>query len=104
MGLKETGEACKFRVSDTNYFSSLPEECIFLILSKTSPRDLCRLSVVSSAFRSASESDVLWENFLPLDLPETTVSISSLFASKKDLFFHLCRHHYPALVDYGSKV
>ncbi|KAF8394160.1 hypothetical protein HHK36_020366 [Tetracentron sinense] len=46
-------------------FNVLPEGCISNILSLTSPGDACRSSLVSSIFRWASESDIVWEKFLP---------------------------------------
>ncbi|KAJ4722944.1 F-box protein [Melia azedarach] len=84
----------------------LPEDCISHIISLTSPRDACRLTVVSPVFKSAAESDTVWEMFLPSDYLEilsTSVSASSLttsFSKKKDLYFHLC--HNPILVSGGT--
>ncbi|GAY33745.1 hypothetical protein CUMW_276050 [Citrus unshiu] len=46
---------------------ALPAECISNIISLTTPRDACRLSVVSPVFKSAADSDSVWENFLPSD-------------------------------------
>ena len=86
----------------------LPEECISHIISFTSPRDACRSSLVSPLFRSASDSDVVWEKFLPSDykdlisqsatIPETT--INSL--PKKTLFFYLCNN--PIIIGNGNMV
>lgn len=45
----------------------LPESCVAVILSLTSPADACKSSLVSSTFQSASESDSVWERFLPSD-------------------------------------
>jgi hypothetical protein len=45
----------------------LPEGCIANVLSFTSPLAACRLSIVSPLFRSAAETDALWERFLPRD-------------------------------------
>ncbi|XP_043722222.1 F-box protein PP2-B10-like isoform X4 [Telopea speciosissima] len=85
---------------------SLPEGCISNILSLTSPPDACRSSVVSSGFRSAANSDSVWEKFLPSDIHQilsSSVSPSSLsnFSSKKELFLHLCDNPLP--LDNGSK-
>ncbi|KAJ8616107.1 hypothetical protein MRB53_035479 [Persea americana] len=80
-------------------FSSLPEGCISHIISFTSPRDACRSSAVCSIFRSASESDMVWERFLPPDYPDVlagSVSPPVRFSSKKELFFRLCD---PVLID-----
>ncbi|KAJ4957119.1 hypothetical protein NE237_013902 [Protea cynaroides] len=85
----------------------LPECCIVDILSRicTSPRDACRLSVVSSFFRSAADSDSIWERFLPFDMQlilSSSVSHSLLnFSSKKEQFLHLCDN--PLLIDNGTK-
>ncbi|GAU50095.1 hypothetical protein TSUD_28830 [Trifolium subterraneum] len=43
----------------------LPEDCIADILSRTTPVDTCRFSVISKTFRSAADSDVVWNRFLP---------------------------------------
>ncbi|XP_044481086.1 putative F-box protein PP2-B12 isoform X2 [Mangifera indica] len=94
--------------------SLLPEGCIAAIISCTTPREACRLSLVSSIFKSAAESDVVWESFLPPDyqtiisksspcpLPFSS-STSSLLGlpSKKDLFLSLCNQ--PILIDDGKK-
>lgn len=85
-------------------FEHLPEGCIANILSFTTPRDACVLSLVSSSFRSAAQSDVVWERFLPSDLhaivSQTSKPLS--YSSKKELYLHLC--HNPLLIDAGQKV
>lgn len=85
----------------------LPEGCIANALSLTSPKDACRLSVVASTFRSAAESDAVWERFLPPDYGDIiSRSIdgpdSLAVGSKKELYLHLCDH--PILIDGGTKV
>ncbi|KAM3359689.1 F-box protein PP2-B10 [Capsicum galapagoense] len=84
----------------------LPEGCIANALSLTSPKDACRLSLVASTFRSAAESDAVWERFLPPDYYDIiSWSIGGPdtlhFRSKKDLYLHLCDH--PILIDAGTK-
>ncbi|KAJ4773572.1 F-box protein [Rhynchospora pubera] len=85
--------------SDT---ANLPEECVAIMVSLTSPRDACRLSAVSSTFRSAAESDVVWARFLPSDY----ISLLSRavhpvrYASKRELFFLLSGRHI--LIDRGK--
>ncbi|KAH9734543.1 F-box protein [Citrus sinensis] len=87
----------------------LPEGCIANVISFTTPRDACRLSSVSTVFKSAAESDAVWERFLPPDYPSllsdaasSSSSSSSLhFSSKKELYFSLC--HNPILIDEGKK-
>ncbi|XP_077229232.1 putative F-box protein PP2-B12 [Tasmannia lanceolata] len=80
---------------------SLPEGCISQIISLTSPKDASRSSVISSIFRSASDSDVVWDKFLPSDYSEIlSRSVSPVeFSSKKDLYFRLC---HPILIDEGK--
>ncbi|KAM5552656.1 putative F-box protein PP2-B12 [Rosa sericea] len=84
----------------------LPEECMAHVLSLTSPKDACRSAAVSSAFRSAAQSQTLWERFLPHDYRQIISrsvspplpSISSL--SNKDLYFRLCDS--PIFLDDGN--
>lgn len=81
----------------------LPEECMALILSGTSPCDACRISAVSKMIRDAAESQILWDKFLPsdyIDILSRLVSPLS-FTSKKDLFFKLSNR--PLLIDGGTK-
>ncbi|XP_010521507.1 PREDICTED: F-box protein PP2-B11-like [Tarenaya hassleriana] len=73
----------------------LPESCIAKILSLTSPRDACRLSSVSRIFRSAAESDDVWNKFLPPELPAEVPE----YPSRKDLFFGLSND--PLLIHQG---
>ncbi|XP_062109103.1 F-box protein At2g02240-like [Humulus lupulus] len=83
--------------------SQLPEECISLIISLTSPRDACRSALVSPLFRSVSDSDVVWERFLPPDY-QKVISQAVVFPqttfTKKSLYFHLS--HYPILIGDGN--
>ncbi|KAL3507370.1 hypothetical protein ACH5RR_032752 [Cinchona calisaya] len=81
-------------------FSFLPEGCISNIISFTSPKEACKASVISVGLKSASESDTVWEKFLPSDYKETlSKSVSSPLncATKKELYFHLC--HSPILIN-----
>lgn len=85
----------------------LPEGCIANVLAFTGPRDACRLSIVSSLFKSAGESDAVWERFLPRDYQsiiftsDSYVLLSSL-SSKKELYLRLCEK--PIIIDDGKKV
>ncbi|KAK7376340.1 hypothetical protein VNO78_34806 [Psophocarpus tetragonolobus] len=83
-------------------FNNLPEGCIANVLSFTSPKDVCRLSLVSSTFRSAADSDAVWDRFLPSDY-DTLISQSSSFSlpSKKHLYLFLTQK--PLLLDDGKK-
>ncbi|KAL2896433.1 putative F-box protein PP2-B12 [Bienertia sinuspersici] len=63
-------------MSTTN-ITDLPDECISHILSLTSPVDVLRSSAVSKQFLLASESNVVWNNFLPSNLNEIVSQASS---------------------------
>ncbi|KAH9649999.1 hypothetical protein KPL70_026190 [Citrus sinensis] len=85
----------------------LPAECISRIISLTTPRDACISSTVCPIFKSAADSDSVWEKFLPSDYEQiisNLVSDSSLITSlsKKDLYFHLC--HNPIIINNGAMV
>ncbi|KAJ6406111.1 hypothetical protein OIU84_009770 [Salix udensis] len=86
--------------------SVLPEGCIAKVLSFTGPTDACRLSIVSSMFKSAEESDAVWERFLPRDYQsiiftsDSSVLLASL-SSKKELYLRLCEK--PIIIDDGKK-
>ncbi|MBA0726056.1 hypothetical protein Golax_001906 [Gossypium laxum] len=80
--------------------TALPLDCVTLIISLTSPRDACRLSLVSTAFNSAAESDAVWESFLPSQYQELIPSSLS-FSSKKQLYLSLCEN--PLLIEAGRK-
>ncbi|CAB4298923.1 unnamed protein product [Prunus armeniaca] len=83
---------------------NLPEECLANVVSLTTPRDACRLSSVSRSFKSVSESDAVWDRFIPpethtilsLQSPSSSVSSSpsstsnSKSKSKKELYLTLC--------------
>ncbi|XP_059628698.1 F-box protein PP2-B11-like [Cornus florida] len=87
-------------VTDINV---LPENCIANFLSLTSPPETCRLSLVASTFRSAAESDSVWERFLPSDYQDMIARASEppVFASKKELYLSLSDH--PLIIDDGTK-
>ncbi|CAB4285521.1 unnamed protein product [Prunus armeniaca] len=94
---------------------NLPEGCIANVFSLTTPRDACRLSSVSRSFKSASESDAVWDRFIPpenhtilsLQSPSSSVSSSpsspsstSNSKSKKELYLTLCDN--PVLIEQGK--
>ncbi|XP_021898946.1 F-box protein PP2-B15-like [Carica papaya] len=89
----------KMEVADCNV---LPEGCIATILSFTTPRDACRSAMASEVFRSAAESDIVWERFLPPDCNELLSRLVTPleFSSKKELFLQLCNS---VLIDGGKK-
>ncbi|KAE8658455.1 F-box family protein [Hibiscus syriacus] len=67
----------------------LPQECQSLIISLTSPADVCRSTMIFPSLRSVADSDAVWEKFLPCDY-NSIVSLSSSLLSmgKKDLYSH----------------
>ncbi|XP_050230273.1 F-box protein At2g02240-like [Mercurialis annua] len=84
----------------------LPEGCIANVVSFTTPRDACSLSLVSSLFKNASLSDTVWDSFLPPDYhaiisQSSDPSLLSSSSSKKHLFGSLCQK--PILIDHGKK-
>ncbi|XP_026459550.1 F-box protein PP2-B10-like [Papaver somniferum] len=91
--------------ADINNLERLPEGCISDILSLTTPADVCRSSLVSTLFKSAADSDALWEKFLPADYQEIISRALHPFSSaavpKKDLYYRLCDE--PLLIDDGFK-
>ena len=86
-------------------FHDLPEGCIENVLTFTTPRDVARLALVSSTFRSAAHSDSVWDRFLPSDyrsiLSQSDLDDSLSLLSKKDLYLYLCQK--PILIDDGKK-
>ncbi|XP_055822101.1 F-box protein PP2-B10-like [Solanum dulcamara] len=85
-----------------DYFGLMPEDCLSEILSFTSAEDTARLSVSSRRFKSAAESDVVWEKFLPSDYQYIISKSNYLLGSvsKKELYFSLCDS--PILIDGGK--
>ncbi|MBA0803838.1 hypothetical protein Gohar_014006 [Gossypium harknessii] len=80
----------------------LPESCVAVILSLTSPSDACKSSSVSTVFGSAADSDLVWDKFLPSDYHEIVskaCNTTFLFASKKQLYHLLCN---PVLIADGK--
>ncbi|GMY21814.1 F-box protein PP2-B15-like [Fagus crenata] len=80
----------------------LPEDCVSTILSFTSPTDTFRSSMVSSTFRSAAESDFVWERFLPADYKDVVSRLDTplSYTAMKELFHSLCNS---VLIDGGRK-
>ncbi|KAD5960448.1 hypothetical protein E3N88_11920 [Mikania micrantha] len=81
--------------SHSSSISELPEGCISEILSLTSPRDACRAASISNAFKSAADSDAVWERFLPPDYRDVIATAVSpvVFESKKQLYHRLSDSH-----------
>ena len=85
-------------------FEELPEGCIATILSRTTPIDVGRFSVLSKIFRSATDSDDVWNRFLPSDISSILSQSSSLanIPTKKGLYLALSDR--PIIIDHGQKV
>jgi hypothetical protein len=71
-------------------FQELPEGCIANVLSLMNLKGAYRLSLVHSTFRSAAESDAIWERFLQPDYRhiisrsiEGAASLLAKFRTKK---------------------
>ncbi|KAM7488531.1 hypothetical protein LguiB_026015 [Lonicera macranthoides] len=79
------------------WLGELPEDCISNIISRTSPRDACRACSISLAFKSAADSDIVWEQFLPTDYPEILSGSAApvVFSTKKELYIRLSHSHLP---------
>nr|XP_043633962.1 F-box protein PP2-B11-like [Erigeron canadensis] len=86
---------------NNNFFEALPEGFVANALALFTPKDVCRLSLVSSVFRSAAQWDVLWEKFLPEDYHKIVSDSAVRFGSKKELYLWLCDH--PVIIDGGNK-
>ncbi|GAB2277376.1 hypothetical protein Dimus_012079 [Dionaea muscipula] len=85
-------------------FNMLPQDCLSTILSMTlSPADVCRISAVSTGFRSSAESDHVWEKLLPPDYQDIVSRAADplKFASKKQLFLCFCSS---VSIDGGNKI
>ncbi|CAJ2628723.1 unnamed protein product [Trifolium pratense] len=89
-------------------FEELPEGCIAAILSRTTPLDAGRLSIVSKTFRSAANSDAVWNQFLPSDphfidsIILHSPSLANNIPTKKNLYLALSDH--PIIIDNGKNV
>ncbi|KAM1160690.1 hypothetical protein ACFX19_034268 [Malus domestica] len=89
---------------------ALPEGCIATVVSLTTPRDAGTMSSVSRSFRSAAESDAVWDKFLPPEIhtimssssPSQPPLVSPSFTSKtkKELFLAVCDN--PVLIEQGK--
>uniref|UniRef100_A0A7N0SVL3 F-box domain-containing protein n=1 Tax=Kalanchoe fedtschenkoi TaxID=63787 RepID=A0A7N0SVL3_KALFE len=96
------------RSMETTELSHLPEGCVAHIVSLTTPRDACRFTNVSALFRSAADSDAVWDAFLPPDLhaivarsdAETQKQLAAVHP-RKQLFMRLADS--PILIDGGHK-
>ncbi|XP_057451786.1 F-box protein PP2-B11-like [Lotus japonicus] len=81
----------------------LPEDCITDILCRTTPLDVARISVVSKILCSITNSDTIWNHFLPSDYHSIIPQSLSLgnAPSKKSIYLALSDH--PIIIDQGKK-
>uniref|UniRef100_A0A1J3I5V7 F-box protein PP2-B1 n=1 Tax=Noccaea caerulescens TaxID=107243 RepID=A0A1J3I5V7_NOCCA len=87
-------------VSVGSRFDTLPEDCISMVISHTSPRDACVVASVSKTVKSAAQSDLVWETFLPPD--HSSLAPRSLnLPSKKAIYLSLADDS--VLIDDGKK-
>lgn len=86
--------------------SNLPEGCISNIISFMSPKDACRAAAVSLGFKSAADSDTVWERFLPPNYRQVISRASSRppFSNKKHLYLFLHDASTWLLLDGGKLV
>ncbi|CAK8572240.1 unnamed protein product [Lathyrus sativus] len=84
----------------------LPEGCIAAILSRTTPADAGRFSLLSKMFRSAADSDAVWNQFLPSD-SNFKDSVDSQFPSLANAptkkAFYLALSDHPIIIENGHK-
>ncbi|RID60255.1 hypothetical protein BRARA_F03423 [Brassica rapa] len=71
-----------------------------MVVSHTSPRDACVVASVSKTVKSAAESDLVWEKFLPQDY-SSLVPRSVDFSCKKEIYMSLANDS--VLIDDGKK-
>jgi len=68
----------------------LPVDLISASIARTGPQDACRAAVVSPIFCTAADSDVVWNCFLPSNLPLPALGeLSPPVPSRKALFMRL---------------
>ncbi|KAH7866684.1 hypothetical protein Vadar_023600 [Vaccinium darrowii] len=72
-----------------DFFSILPEGLLSEILSRTSPRDVCRSSVITRGFKLVADSNDTWDRFLPSDHEKIISKLPVAFSTKKQLYFRL---------------
>ncbi|KAL8108411.1 hypothetical protein AgCh_024758 [Apium graveolens] len=83
---------------EKDLFSKLPdgfrEKFTQQILSRTTPEDVVRMSVVSKSFLACANSDVVWDTFIP---PHHTKRLLERFRnysldSSREVYFFLCTY------------
>ncbi|KEH43703.1 putative phloem protein [Medicago truncatula] len=84
-------------------FEDLAEGCISSILSRTTPVDAGRLSVVSKTFLSAADSDAVWNHFLPSDVNSIISQSPSLANAPSKKALYLTLSDRPIIIDDAKK-
>ncbi|XAR48863.1 hypothetical protein NMG60_11031828 [Bertholletia excelsa] len=71
--------------------TSLPDNCVHTILSKTSPRDACRCSTISKPIKMLADSDDVWGVFLPSDYQQIILRSATpvVYSCLKQLYLRL---------------
>jgi len=80
--------------STSTQLSDLPDICIAMMLACLNPIEVVKLACVCRSFYDASHSDLVWETFLPPsyhNLLALQPNPPPEFASKKEVFDHLCK-------------
>ncbi|KAF7151692.1 hypothetical protein RHSIM_Rhsim02G0054900 [Rhododendron simsii] len=88
---------------EVDFLSALPECLLTAVLSRTSPRDVCRSSAVSKELRSVAESDAVWKRFLPSNHGDIISGLAYdpvAFSTKKQLYESLTE----IVLDDGERV
>ncbi|XP_057447213.1 putative F-box protein PP2-B12 [Lotus japonicus] len=81
----------------------LTEGCIAAILCRTTPLDVARLSSVSKIFRSAADSNKVWDHFLPSDYHSIISQSPSLANAPSKKALYLALSDCPIIIDQGKK-
>jgi len=85
-------------------FEELPKECIAAILSRTTPIDVGRFSILSKTFRSTVDYDDVWNCFLPSDISSILSQCPSLANIQTKKALYLALSDRPIIIDHGQKV
>ncbi|WMV25997.1 hypothetical protein MTR67_019382 [Solanum verrucosum] len=85
-------------IAPMNYFEELPEGCIFEIISKTTPTDVVRSTILSIEFKLVAKSDEIRGIFLTSNY-QRNIDRSKFppICNTKELFLSLCDS--PILLD-----
>ncbi|XP_022158604.1 F-box protein PP2-A13-like [Momordica charantia] len=92
-----------FSSPSSSFLQDLPENCIWIILTKLDPPEICKLATLNRAFRAASSADFIWESKLPSNctsLLRALLHPQFSLPNNKHIFAALTR---PNLFDAGTK-